>query len=106
MNMNNVNSYQLIENITQKVYEQLLIKKQNEIMNRSVRSLNENDKQNRTKISKSNKSTSNNNNNNKKLIQTNSIFINPKRNNKQEEIQMNEQDLEESKLIEDLFFLK
>ncbi len=100
---------QLIENITQKVYEQLLIKKQNEIVYSSDRSnnvsLNENrrDQDEEKNIEYLKKTVKNNN----KPVQTNSIFIKKvKQKTNRNDEEMNQQDLEESKLIEDLFFLK
>ena len=102
---------QLIENIAQKVYEQLLIKKQNEIVYSSDRSnnvsLNESRRDQDEKNIEYLKKTVKNNKKINKPVQTNSIFIKQtKQKTNRNEEEMNQQDLEESKLIEDLFFLK
>jgi hypothetical protein len=106
-----VSNNQLIENITQKVYEQLLIKKQNEIVYSSDRSnnvsLNESRRDQDEKNIEYLKKTVKNNKKINQPVQTNSIFIKQtKQKPNRNEEEMNQQDLEESKLIEDLFFLK
>lgn len=117
----NENNSQLIENITQQVFKQLLIKRQyeNQSQNESMGCNANNSSINKSKHfvdEKIEHNTSTNNKqkkiskvsiNNQKLVQTNSGLMKQSQIKQKVKIKndFNEEDLEESKLIEDLFFL-